>query len=483
LTAHSVYKHPRYYDVAFGWEPGPETDFLQAAFRRAAPGEVRSVLDVACGSGRFALEFARRGLSVAGLDISPEMLDYLGKKAALAELPVEVFVRDMRDFQLPRRGFDAAVCMTDSFGYLVDIAAITGHLHSVARHLGNRGIYVVDFGTVVDPGHPFGLPERWEMTRDEVSVSFTGNQWEDYDPVRQTVTEVLRMDVSDQGQAQVIEQRALKRVIYPQEFLALVGVSGVFELAEWFQGFDLERPFAMPPYHRRIIAVLRKIGEPPPPPPRPQPDAADELARSPRGDRRPRRRSPSPARPTQPRPLEQEGHASGDAGGKSPRRRPQAKQQPQSPSPARPTQPRPLEQEEHASGDAGGKSPRRRPRAKQQPQSRPEAAVAPPESKREPEREREERPRPDQRKPRAAVAPSVRLPAGRPDGEPIVEYWARGKEDKWQPPRAPRPAVDEPPAAGDQPPAPTTKTRRSRRRRKKTDEGTPPEDSAGGQGG
>ncbi|HSW09287.1 MAG TPA: methyltransferase domain-containing protein [Bacillota bacterium] len=453
MTAHAVYKYPRYYDIAFGWEPGPETDFLQAVFRRAAPGEVRSVLDVACGSGRFAFEFARRGLSVAGLDISPEMLDYLGKKAALAGLPVEVFVRDMRDFQLPRRGFDAAICMTDSFGYLLDIAAITGHLHSVARHLGSRGIYVVDFGTVVDPGQPFGPPERWEMTRDEVRVNFTGNQWEDYDPVRQTVTEVLRMDVLDQGQAQVIEQRAVKRVIYPQEFLALVGVSGVFELAEWFQGFDLERPFAMPPYHRRIIAVLRKIGEPPPPPARPRPDAADEPARSSRGARRPRRRSPSPARPTPPRPPEQEEPAPSDAGGRSPRRRSRAKPQTASPP-------------------------------KSQTQARPEAAVSPPESKREVEREREDHPPSGRRKPRAAAAPpSVRLPAGRADDEPIVEYWARGKEDKWQPPRAPRPAVDEPPAAGDQPPAPTTKTRRPRRRRKKTDGGTPPEESAGGQGG
>ena len=418
MTAHELYKHPRYYDIAFGWEPGPETDFLQSVFRRTAPGEVRSVLDVACGSGRFALEFARRGLAVAGLDISPEMLDYLGKKAASVELPVEVFVRDMRDFRLPRQGFDAAICMADSFAYLLDIPAITGHLHSVAHHLRDRGIYVVDFGTVVDPNHPFGVPERWEMTRDEVRVNFTGNQWEDYDPVRQTATEVLRMEVSEHGQAYVIEQRAAKRVIHPQEFLALVAASGVFELAEWFQGFDLNKPFTIPPYHRRVIAVLRKIAKPPPATPRPRSEVNE-----------PAQPSWGQARATKARRPEQKGRASRDAGRRNPRKR-----------------------------------------------SRAEVPAAPPEPR------REDHPPSDQERPRAVPASPVRLPAGRGDDEPIVEYWARGREDKWQPPRAPRPAADEPPDTGDHPPAAVTRTRGSRRR-KRADGGPPPKGDAGGQGG
>jgi hypothetical protein len=208
----------------------------------------------------------------------------------------------------------------------------------------------------------------------------------------------------------------------------------VFELAEWFQGFDLEKTFVTPPYHRRIIAVLRKVAEPPPPAVRPRPETTEEPPRSSRGARRPRRRSSGPARPTQARPTERE---------------------------------------EPASGDAGGRSSRRRSRTKQPAQPRPEAA----------EREREDYPPADAGRPRVAPGPSVRLPAGRSDGEPIVEYWARGREDKWQPPRASRPPADEPPVAGDLTPAPTAKTRRPRRRRKKTEGGAPPDESPGGQGG
>ncbi len=36
----------------------------------------RSVLDIGCGPGRFAVEFAKRAMDVTGLDISDKMLDY-----------------------------------------------------------------------------------------------------------------------------------------------------------------------------------------------------------------------------------------------------------------------------------------------------------------------------------------------------------------------------------------------------------------------
>ncbi|MDQ7795081.1 MAG: class I SAM-dependent methyltransferase [bacterium] len=366
-----VYREPRYYDIAFGWDPGPETDFLEACFKRYAPGEVRSVLDVACGSGRFSLELARRGRTVAGIDISRDMIEYLGKKAILEGLPVEVFARDMREFQLPRRDFDAAVCMTDSFTYLVDIPSVIGHLRAVARHLAPRGLYVVDFGTVVDPGRPFGDPESWEMSRDEVRVVFTGNRWEGFDPVRQVATEVLRMEIGERGQGQVFEQKTVKRVLYPQEFLALVEASAVFELAAWFQGFDLERPFDVPPYHRRLIAVLSRKTELPAPPVKTARPPIEGLKR-----------------PTEAGVPEEA--------------------------------PRPVE-------EAGG---RRRGRKRDKTRVKPE-------------------------QPRAAAPAPPRLPPARDDSDAIEEYWARGRDEPWRPPK-PEPAAE--------PPAPA---KRRRRRRKK----------------
>ncbi len=45
-----------------------------------------SILDIGCGPGRFAVEFAKLSTDVTGLDISDNMLDYVLKNAAAANL-------------------------------------------------------------------------------------------------------------------------------------------------------------------------------------------------------------------------------------------------------------------------------------------------------------------------------------------------------------------------------------------------------------
>ena len=73
--------------------------------------DVRTVLDGGCGTGRVAIELARRGLDVVGVDADPAMLS-----AARAKVPhLEWILGDLSDFTLPdadgsgTRRFDAAV--------------------------------------------------------------------------------------------------------------------------------------------------------------------------------------------------------------------------------------------------------------------------------------------------------------------------------------------------------------------------------------
>jgi SAM-dependent methyltransferase len=57
-----------------------------------------AVLDLGCGTGRVALHLARRGHTVAGLDLEPALVAALNER--VAELPASAEVGDARDFEL-----------------------------------------------------------------------------------------------------------------------------------------------------------------------------------------------------------------------------------------------------------------------------------------------------------------------------------------------------------------------------------------------
>ncbi|HEX5614683.1 MAG TPA: class I SAM-dependent methyltransferase [Acidimicrobiia bacterium] len=76
------------------------------------------LLDVGCGPGRHSLAFARRGLDVTGVDLSPDFVD-LARAAARDEGldHCRFEVADVRD--LEARDFDAVICLCQGgFGLL-----------------------------------------------------------------------------------------------------------------------------------------------------------------------------------------------------------------------------------------------------------------------------------------------------------------------------------------------------------------------------
>lgn len=78
-----------------------------------------SVLDVGCGMGRQAVELARRGYSVVGLDYSPAMLARAADQARDLAVKPEFVQGDMATMEFEGR-FDAAYCVGTSFGYFDD---------------------------------------------------------------------------------------------------------------------------------------------------------------------------------------------------------------------------------------------------------------------------------------------------------------------------------------------------------------------------
>lgn len=81
-----------------------------------------TALDVACGIGRHTVEFAKRELTVHGLDISPQYVDSARERAVAEDVEerVTVEVGDMRELDALEGTYDLVVNMWTAFGYFDD---------------------------------------------------------------------------------------------------------------------------------------------------------------------------------------------------------------------------------------------------------------------------------------------------------------------------------------------------------------------------
>jgi SAM-dependent methyltransferase len=115
-----------------------ECDLIERIFSRYGR-EVKSVLDLGCGTGGHAVPLATRGYAVLGVDRSAEMLG----RAAARESPARFTVGDLLRVDLGET-FDAALLMFAVLGYQVSNADVRTTLESARRHLTSGGLLFGD---------------------------------------------------------------------------------------------------------------------------------------------------------------------------------------------------------------------------------------------------------------------------------------------------------------------------------------------------
>ena len=144
--ANRLYAEPRIYDLAFSYrdyerQVSELTDWHRAASPSGRPPE--SVLELACGPGRHLLEFARAGIPGRGIDTSQPMCAYANALAEAEQLDVRAQLGDMTAFEL-RTTFDLVLLMLNSLSHILDEPSLHSHFISVADHLNDQGIYVIE---------------------------------------------------------------------------------------------------------------------------------------------------------------------------------------------------------------------------------------------------------------------------------------------------------------------------------------------------
>jgi SAM-dependent methyltransferase len=101
------------------------------------------ILDVCCGVGRHAIELAKRGYRVTGVDVTAGYLEIAAARAKRRKVKIELVERDMRKINF-RREFDAAICMWTSFGYFESEDDNLRTLRAIRRTLRPGGKFLLD---------------------------------------------------------------------------------------------------------------------------------------------------------------------------------------------------------------------------------------------------------------------------------------------------------------------------------------------------
>ena len=164
-------------DVDYGrW-----ADYVEKHFARSKL-PIRTVLDLACGTGSLTRLLAQRGYEMIGADLSEEMLAQAAEKCRGVGDPEPIFLHQaMEDLDLYGT-IDACVCCLDSINYVTRSGKLARAFQRVHTFLMPGGLFLFDINT---PDKLRGLDGQMFLDENEDAYCV----WRaDYSPRRRVCT-------------------------------------------------------------------------------------------------------------------------------------------------------------------------------------------------------------------------------------------------------------------------------------------------------
>lgn len=179
--ARPLFGNPHVYDAAFSWNRDREARTFLEVGGSLRGGDIRSAVELACGTGPLARVWAQAGLPVYGVDRSRQSIARAGTLSrGLFPRPRWV-VGNLRSFRLPRR-VDLAAVPLDGLGYLVEAQDLVEFFRSARSGLTSRGVLAVDLTLHPEGRAPLTIRNSWKVRlrpKGTLSVSWRsqGRAW------------------------------------------------------------------------------------------------------------------------------------------------------------------------------------------------------------------------------------------------------------------------------------------------------------------
>lgn len=224
------------------------TDYMLSLFERF-DRRPTLLLDLACGTGNFSVEFAKRGIEVIGVDPSEGMLAVAQQKNSGLDIPVLYLCQAGQELELFGT-VDGAVCCLDSLNHITDYDDFVASVKKVSLFLEPGRLFIFDMNTPYK--HETVLGNNTFVTRKKGVKCVWSNR---YNPQNQTVDMTLDITVR-RGMfcKETFTERVAERAYSESEIQNAVSDAGLELLAVYGEN-TFDKPIAA---SQRNIYITRK---------------------------------------------------------------------------------------------------------------------------------------------------------------------------------------------------------------------------------
>lgn len=225
-----------------------EVEFLEKVFLKYGNQEVRTILNLGCGTGMHEMYLSKKGFQLSGLDLSPEMIRIAQSK----KIPCADFsVGDMSQFSLNKK-FDVCTIMFSALGYVLENKNVESTFLSVANHLSKKGLFVLEVWNGLGVMHLMPSSRKKDILRDELVVH--RQSFPTLHAAEHRVDVQFKVDIFEKGleKEQYTEMHRV-RFFFPQELKYYLEKTG-FEVLEICKTFDLDTTVDENDWNMVIIA-------------------------------------------------------------------------------------------------------------------------------------------------------------------------------------------------------------------------------------
>jgi len=121
------------------------TEYLLSLFKKY-DRQPTLLLDLACGTGGFSLQFQKCGIDVIGVDISPEMLDVARSRFGAENREALLLCQSAAELDLYGT-VDGAICCLDSLNHIIDEEELCESIAKVSLFLEPERLFIFDVNT------------------------------------------------------------------------------------------------------------------------------------------------------------------------------------------------------------------------------------------------------------------------------------------------------------------------------------------------